>query len=64
MSGIWTSSRGFWELGLRRSATARRPGENLRTKSVMNWRGRGATHEQERQVAWDLFMRVGKVSGR
>ena len=35
---------GFLGIGLRRTATARRPGENLRTKSVMNWRGRGATH--------------------
>ena len=62
MSGIWTN-HGVLGLVLRRTATARRPGENLdeiRDELAGAW----GDPRQERQAAWDLFMRVGKVSGR
>ena len=60
MSGIWTSSRGFWESNRYRTQTGREPTDEIHDELAGAW----GDPRQDRQVAWDLFMRVGKVSGR
>ena len=52
---------GTWSASLRyRTQTGREAMDEIRDELAAAW----GDPRQERQVAWDLFMRVGKVSGR
>ena len=52
--GTWSASNRY------RTQTGREPTDEIRDELAGAW----GDPRQERQVAWDLFMRVGKVSGR
>ena len=52
--GTWSASNRY------RTQTGREPTDEIRDELAGAW----GDPQQERQVAWDLFMRVGKVSGR
>ena len=52
--GTWSASNRY------RKQTGREPTDEIRDELAGAW----GDPRQERQVAWDLFMRVGKVSGR
>ena len=52
--GTWSASNRY------RTQTGREPTDEIRDELARAW----GDPRQERQVAWDLFMQVGKVSGR
>jgi len=52
--GTWSASNRY------RTQTGREPTDEIRDELAGAW----GDPRQERQAAWDLFMRVGKVSGR
>jgi ubiquinone/menaquinone biosynthesis C-methylase UbiE len=51
--GTWSASLRYW------NKTGRDPIEQIRDELTAAW----GDPQQERQVTWDLFMRVGRVSG-